>query len=489
MEGNSSTGFIVVHLGAGYHSKAKTREYKKLTRRACKLGRELCKDGHLASYIACEVVSLLETSDLTNAGYGSNLTQSENVECDASLMDSDSKFAAVGCIENIKNPVKVAYDLLKCQNENNCNLVPPILLVGQGAQKWAIDRGFSTIASKDMISESALRTYHESRKKVDELSRCHHYAVGCKRKNNNQQVLNHVSAESVCRTEVLRTHNDIGSMMDTIGAICIDCFGNVCAAVSSGGVILKHPGRVGHAACYGCGCFVAKRELDTKHIICASSASGCGEHLIKTSLAKSCVDTLLADVNEHRVRNKSLNSRRVSVEDDYGIPEEVHGFGTAVCDHANLDGESPCSKRCHLSTLSTRNSEKSSNMHNFKNCTVEVPNLLDDGFLQAGVLRAIDKKIAGCINIRLIKQLYYTSDGAIVDSAAAEGCSSEWGCASDTSQRATYSVDLIVTSTAQTFCVGFMSIKDSKSRFLLLEMPDVERVGKASVTQEFHIDL
>ena len=69
------------------------------------------------------------------------------------------------------------------------------------------------------------------------------------------------------------------------------------------------------------------------------------------------------------------------------------------------------------------------------------------------------------------------------------GSSSEWGCASDASQRAMYSLDLIVTSTAQTFCVGFMSIKDSKSRFLLLEMPDVERVGKASVTQEFHIDL
>ena len=419
--GNSSTGFIVVHLGAGYHSKAKKKEYKKLTRLACMLGSKLCRDRHHASYIACEVVSLLENSDLTNAGYGSNLTQSQTIECDASLMDSDNKFAAVGCIENIKNPVRVAHDLLQCQNEDDCNLVQPILLVGQGAQKWAVDRGFSTISSKEMISESALRTYHESKKKVDEQNRCHHHADGCERKNKKQQVLNHVSVERVRKGDVVCTHSDICNMMDTVGAICIDCFGNVCAAVSSGGLILKHPGRVGHAACYGCGCFVARRELDNKHIICASSASGCGEHLIKTFLARSCVDKLLADFSEHRVRNMSSNSRMVSFEDCYDVKKEMHASSTVVYNNAYVDGDSLCSKRCRMYPLSTQSSEKSSNMHNFENCNVEVPNLLDNGFLQAGVLRAIDKKIAGCINIRLIKQLYYISDGAVGESAAAEG--------------------------------------------------------------------
>lgn len=46
-----------------------------------------------------------------------------------------------------------------------------------------------------------------------------------------------------------------GGLLDTVGAVCVDSSGYVASAVSSGGLLLKHTGRVGQAAVYGCGCW------------------------------------------------------------------------------------------------------------------------------------------------------------------------------------------------------------------------------------------
>ena len=45
-----------------------------------------------------------------------------------------------------------------------------------------------------------------------------------------------------------------------MGAIVLDFKGNFSSAVSSGGILLKHPGRVGHASMFGCGCWVQNGE-------------------------------------------------------------------------------------------------------------------------------------------------------------------------------------------------------------------------------------
>lgn len=48
--------------------------------------------------------------------------------------------------------------------------------------------------------------------------------------------------------------------LDTVGAIVLDSKGNFASAVSSGGILLKHPGRVGHASMFGCGCWVQNEQ-------------------------------------------------------------------------------------------------------------------------------------------------------------------------------------------------------------------------------------
>lgn len=81
----------------------------------------------------------LENSELTNAGYGSNLNIAGYVECDASIMTGDDLlFGSVGAVQNIKNPIEVAYDVLLNQRKaTKCGLIPPNMVVGEGAQKWA----------------------------------------------------------------------------------------------------------------------------------------------------------------------------------------------------------------------------------------------------------------------------------------------------------------------------------------------------------------
>jgi taspase (threonine aspartase 1) len=73
-------GFVGVHIGAGQHAESRTQLYLQICSDACKVAVDVLRKGGSALDAACEATMVLENAGETNAGYGSNLTESGTVE-------------------------------------------------------------------------------------------------------------------------------------------------------------------------------------------------------------------------------------------------------------------------------------------------------------------------------------------------------------------------------------------------------------------------
>ncbi|KAI0180724.1 N-terminal nucleophile aminohydrolase [Hypoxylon sp. FL1284] len=90
-----------------------------------------------------------------------------------------------------------------------------------------------------------------------------------------------------------KTDDDVDMITDTVGAIAIDQWGKIAAGSSSGGIGMKHRGRVGPAALVGVGTAVipADRE-DSEGVAVAAVTSGTGEHMATTMASQKCAERL-----------------------------------------------------------------------------------------------------------------------------------------------------------------------------------------------------
>ncbi|MBC7090832.1 MAG: isoaspartyl peptidase/L-asparaginase [Nitrososphaeria archaeon] len=229
---------IVVHGGAGQWSereKFSSVEYAIL--KSLKAGASILESGGSALDAVVNSVMVLEDSGVLNAGLGSYPNLVGEIEMDAGVMDGKSlRAGAVGCIRNVKNPVLAAKLVLEKTDH--------VLLVGEWASKFAASMGVPVF---DFDRSIRLPKYMDLVRKFDE---------GNTRYKSN-----------------LKLYKQYPHLFhETVGAVALDCEGNLASATSTGGLALKLPGRVGDSPLIGAGTYADKNI--------AVSSTGVGEYII-----------------------------------------------------------------------------------------------------------------------------------------------------------------------------------------------------------------
>ena len=186
-------------------------------------------------------VRLIE-ADPTNhsVGIGGMPDRDGNVTLDACIMDHLGNCGGVCFLQDIQHPISVARKVMED--------TPHVLLAGQGAKKFALEKGF---LSKNLLTEKAKEAWEE-----------------WKRESNYQPVIN------------WENH-------DTIGMIAQDADGNLSGACTTSGLAFKMHGRVGDSPIIGAGLYVDNE-------IGAAVCTGMGEEIIRTVGAFSIVEMMRA---------------------------------------------------------------------------------------------------------------------------------------------------------------------------------------------------
>ncbi|MBX7242147.1 MAG: isoaspartyl peptidase/L-asparaginase [Bacteroidia bacterium] len=236
---------IAIHGGAGTILKSemtpkKEKNYRDALQEAIFAGIAILKNGGSAENAVVTAVTVLENCDLFNAGKGSVFTHEGTHEMDASLMEGLTlRAGAVAGVKHIRNPIILAQSVM--------NLSPHVLLLGEGAERFAESIGMEKVPQEYFSTEL--------RKKQLEAIR-----------NSGKVALDHSVSEEI--------HKKRG----TVGAVARDKAGNLAAATSTGGMTNKRFGRVGDTPLIGAGTYASNQS-------CAVSATGWGEFFIRGVVA------------------------------------------------------------------------------------------------------------------------------------------------------------------------------------------------------------
>ncbi|RMZ80321.1 hypothetical protein DV738_g2765, partial [Chaetothyriales sp. CBS 135597] len=164
------------------------------------------KNGGAATDAVEIAIRVLEDREITNAGFGSNLTIRGEVECDATMVDHLGRSGAVGAVPRksttldhrlkcastdltvpteIKNPIALARLVLQESTKPlSLQRVPPNLLVGQGAAEFAKAYGMPLVSNDSLISHPSRERWLRWKKDLDRAAREQQEAHARNRRNS-----------------------------------------------------------------------------------------------------------------------------------------------------------------------------------------------------------------------------------------------------------------------------------------------------------------
>lgn len=174
-----------------------------------------------------------DTSD-TSVGYGGLPDRDGKVTLDACIMDDKGNCGSVAFVQGFMHPISIARQVME--------KTPHVMLVGEGAEQFALDNGFK---KENLLTPEAEKAWKEWMAK------------------SSYKPKNH----------------------DTIGILALDAGGKLSGACTTSGMAFKMHGRVGDSPIIGAGLFVDGE-------VGAATATGVGEEMIRIAGSHTIVELM-----------------------------------------------------------------------------------------------------------------------------------------------------------------------------------------------------
>ncbi len=254
-------------------------------------------------------------SDLSNptVGKGGYPDRDGHVTLDACIMDAEGNCGSVAALEHIAHPISVARKVMED--------TPHVMLVGEGALQFALEKGFE---KEDLLIPSSKEAWQEwlKERQYKPIMNIENKSFNTERLPGNQY--NH----------------------DTIGMLALDAAGNLSGACTTSGMAFKMRGRVGDSPIIGAGLYVDNE-------IGAATSTGVGEEVIRTVGSFLVVELMrqgyspeaaCKEAVERIVKKKPEIAKEIQVgflalnkKGEYGSYALQSGFSFAVCHNEQQD--------------------------------------------------------------------------------------------------------------------------------------------------------